>query len=254
MAQTPISLDLNAQHNVEIGLGDVAPTYSARVNITTPSSAAGTDALKIKNSLGREIWRQSNDGVIYANLQGNANRMIITGTYFRHNGYHECGANTFGYTFNGDTSLSLTRSVSGVISLLQSNTTAPAEVTNVFQQRARLSVTSEAGGRVAIGYNSSRYHSAGVTPDAEVMINCRTNDATDSALHIQNSSTDYATSDTVLRVRNDGVIITKEFAKASLPPTVAGGFITVTDESGGRTLATSNGTEWLRVSDGLPVK
>jgi len=57
----------------------------------------------------------------------------------------------------------------------------------------------------------------------------------------------------VFAVRNDGVIIIKEFTVATLPANVSGGIIIVTDESGGRTMATNDGAAWRRVKDGVVV-
>ena len=46
----------------------------------------------------------------------------------------------------------------------------------------------------------------------------------------------------------------KVYPKASLPSAEADGFvIIVSDEIGGRTIATSDGTNWRRVSDGAVV-
>lgn len=47
----------------------------------------------------------------------------------------------------------------------------------------------------------------------------------------------------------------KAYAVAKLPPAAEwpGCMVLVTDEVGGRTLATSDGTNWLRVSDGTEV-
>ena len=47
-----------------------------------------------------------------------------------------------------------------------------------------------------------------------------------------------------------GVLLTKTYTVATLPAVgVAGGFIYVTDETGGATHASSDGTNWRRVSD-----
>lgn len=47
----------------------------------------------------------------------------------------------------------------------------------------------------------------------------------------------------------------RAYEVAKLPPASAwpGCMVIVTDEVGGRTLATSDGTDWLRVSDGTEV-
>lgn len=52
-----------------------------------------------------------------------------------------------------------------------------------------------------------------------------------------------------------GPVVIPEYAKASLPSAVTydNGVIIVSDEAGGRTLATSDGTNWKRVSDGATV-
>jgi len=56
-----------------------------------------------------------------------------------------------------------------------------------------------------------------------------------------------------MTIQEDGVVVYKDFLKASLPTPVAGGMIRVSDEIGGDTLAYSNGINWLRMSDGTIV-
>lgn len=52
-------------------------------------------------------------------------------------------------------------------------------------------------------------------------------------------------------VQNDGVVVYRSFTIAGgLPTAVAGGVIRISDESGGDTIAYSDGTNWRRVSDG----
>lgn len=46
-----------------------------------------------------------------------------------------------------------------------------------------------------------------------------------------------------------GVPVAPSYTVATLPSPVAGGFIFVTDESGGATLAMSDGVDWRRVTD-----
>lgn len=53
-----------------------------------------------------------------------------------------------------------------------------------------------------------------------------------------------------ISMRQDGVLIAKEFLVGSLPSAVAGGIIRISDEAGGDTIAYSDGTNWRRVSDG----
>jgi hypothetical protein len=54
-------------------------------------------------------------------------------------------------------------------------------------------------------------------------------------------------------IQDDGVCLFSTFTIATLPAVVAGGIIRVSDETGGDTLAYSDGVNWLRMSDGTIV-
>ena len=54
---------------------------------------------------------------------------------------------------------------------------------------------------------------------------------------------------TTFEVQDDGVAVFNTFTVATLPSQVAGGFIYVSDETGGATMAFSDGTNWRRVQD-----
>lgn len=77
--------------------------------------------------------------------------------------------------------------------------------------------------------------------------------ATNRVSRIRNSSD----SQDLWHVLDNGVMGAKEFTVGALPPALdidgAYGIIIVADETGGRTLATSDGTDWRRVSDGAIV-
>jgi hypothetical protein len=53
----------------------------------------------------------------------------------------------------------------------------------------------------------------------------------------------------IFRVKDSGVCVFKTFTVATLPTAVAGGFIYVSDETGGATMAFSDGTNWRRTTD-----
>ncbi len=63
--------------------------------------------------------------------------------------------------------------------------------------------------------------------------------------------------DNIVQKLNDKLlgdqIVLESYLKASLPTVPANGIIHVSDETGGATLAYSNGTNWLRASDGAVV-
>ena len=54
---------------------------------------------------------------------------------------------------------------------------------------------------------------------------------------------------TTFEVQDDGVAVFNTFTVATLPSQVAGGLIYVSDETGGATMAFSDGTNWRRVQD-----
>ena len=56
-----------------------------------------------------------------------------------------------------------------------------------------------------------------------------------------------------MTITGEGIIKLLEFTVATLPSNIQGGVIVVTDEAGGRTMATNDGANWLRVSDGAIV-
>jgi hypothetical protein len=54
---------------------------------------------------------------------------------------------------------------------------------------------------------------------------------------------------TTFKVQDDGVAVFNTFTVATVPTAVAGGFIYVSDETGGATMAFSDGTNWRRTTD-----
>jgi hypothetical protein len=70
---------------------------------------------------------------------------------------------------------------------------------------------------------------------------------TETLFHFQNDGND------LLDIKANGVVKYKEFTVATLPLVTSGGFIMVTDETGGYTPAFCDGTNWRRTSDNAIV-
>ena len=73
--------------------------------------------------------------------------------------------------------------------------------------------------------------------------------ANDASFHSIAKSGTMDVGSSSFEVNSDGVSIFKSFTVATLPTAVTGGFIYVSDETGGATMAFSDGTNWRRVQD-----
>jgi hypothetical protein len=137
--------------------------------------------------------------------------------------------------------------VAQAVALFASDRDSPAGNPDV----TGLLVKSENGGKSwigdRIGINVSY---TGTDPDLTTSI--------DASLHIRGEGATNATSSLIIndsgtnvnfKVTDDGVTIFRTFTVATLPTVVAGGFIYVSDETGGATMAFSDGTNWRRVQD-----
>ena len=137
--------------------------------------------------------------------------------------------------------------VAQAVALFASDRDSPAGNPDV----TGLLVKSENGGKSwigdRIGINVSY---TGTDPDLTKSI--------DASLHIRGEGATNATSSLIIndsgtnvnfKVTDDGVTIFRTFTVATLPTVVAGGFIYVSDETGGATMAFSDGTNWRRVQD-----
>ena len=106
---------------------------------------------------------------------------------------------------------------------------------------AGLTVKDESGGKSWIG---GRIGANQVTPTATIHATGEGTTSGTTGLLVEDSG-----NNATFKVTDDGVSIFKSFAVASLPTAVAGGFIYVSDETGGATMAFSDGTNWRRVQD-----
>jgi hypothetical protein len=104
-----------------------------------------------------------------------------------------------------------------------------------------LIVKDESGGKSWIG---GKIGANQVTPTATIHATGEGTTSGTTGLLVEDSG-----NNATFKVQDDGVSIFKSFAVASLPTAVAGGFIYVSDETGGATMAFSDGTNWRRVQD-----
>lgn len=263
------SLVVKSDNTVRLGVTDAASP--ATLSIKSKSASASVRALTLENSAGHVLLDIFEGGVWRWGVNNVYNALILSVSSLQHRGYFSASASNTGgggHMFTNNVNRAgMVAAGQYCTALIQGDTTAPSNITSQVQQRMRLVVSQQGGGRVAIGYGAALFQNTtafGQVPEAELILSGRTANNADYSISCRASSDGYnSVKNYTFLVRNDGVIGIPQFAKASLPnaarPTQTGmsntmvGLIFVVDDTGGPTLATSNGTKWLRVSDGQEI-
>ncbi len=242
-------------------------SIGARVGIKGSGSTSATSSLKIQNSSATTLFEVKDDGTVEAGgsslgnvsntgtpandqlavwtdantIEGSSQLIYQSGAfqvasgggyiYLYNSGYMRMKKNTTANTLTIDPAYgNQTRS--------QIGTSAGADL--FLQSGTQTPLYFDTSGNISVGQNKS----LGTTHSARFEITGSGSTAATIGLNVRNSA-----AATNFKVQDDGVSVFKSFTVATLPTAVAGGYIYVSDETGGATMAFSDGTNWRRVQD-----